>query len=95
MGKKVVRMRLVYIEKFLEEYLEEVDYAEYSRIEPRYDWNVYLKIEEYESLKEIIERVRELFECEDYDYEIEIIGVFNDKNKRIYTGRHLLSEISV
>jgi len=70
------RFHLVYFEAFLEEYNEEVDYAEYSRVEPRWEWRKHIKIESFENLKEAFERAAELLWIAEYDYRVEILGIF-------------------
>lgn len=76
--------RLVYFEKFLTEYWEEVDYPDFSRAEPRWKWETYLKIEDFEDASDAIKRAGELMQMIDYDHDIVILGIFKE-GKMVYS----------
>ncbi|WP_456478697.1 hypothetical protein [Geoglobus ahangari] len=78
------KFHLVYFEAFLEEYNEEVDYAEYSRVEPRWEWKRFIRVESFRDLKEAFERAAELLWTADYDDHVEILGIFRG-NEMIYS----------
>jgi len=80
---------LIYLEAFLEEYSEEVDYAEYSRVEPRWEWRKHLRIESFDSLDNALERAAELLWTAEYDYRVEILGIFRG-DEMIYDKKEVM-----
>ncbi len=82
------KFHLVYFEAFLEEYYEEVDYAEYSRVEPRYEWKKHLKIESFDGEREAFERAAELLWLVDYDHHIDFLGIFKG-DVMVYNSREV------
>jgi len=86
------KIHLIYFEEHLEEWVETVDYAEYSRDEPRWGWRRYIKVEEFDNVKEAIERAAELLERVDYDFNVKFVGLFKG-NELLYGPRYIESEV--
>lgn len=79
---------LIYFEEHLEEWWETVDYTEYSRDELRWDWEKFIRIEEFDDLREAFHRAAELSSSVDYDYIIHFIGLFKG-GKLLYGPKYI------
>ncbi|AIY91131.1 hypothetical protein [Geoglobus acetivorans] len=80
---------LIYIEEFLEEYWETVDYSEYSRDEPRYEWKSFIKVEECRYVEDAFEIAWDLLNSIDYDHRITFIGIFKG-DKMLYDSKDVV-----